>query len=550
MGRAISLRLDQPVEGITLTPWILLRDAEGNHHPNADAPLQFTWSRGAARVCHRTCAAPGCSKRPELQCVLCLESSVPLHQSFFCSTTCLNNNWTYHHLLHKPQIASVLSGGGRRKASAAVACVGGFGDPIECESLWKTEGLGAPGSTQEWVQITKMKSYTPTPEDVNSILKLEVLWHSDKGLLSETIETQVVLPGPPAFPDRTTIDCRTLARKPMGKPTSGGAVPRLRVLSYNVLAEIYAVQSLYSYCPLWALSWAFRSRNLLREIDTYGADLLCLQEVQADHFDDFWSPELTKRGYEGLFKQKQRESGDGKVDGCAVFFKRDKFVLLEKYAIDFNDAALARPNAKQTATQRLLKGNIAMVVVLEYVAGGGAAGSNPGQRLCVANTHIFWDPDFPDVKLWQTHTLIQELEKFVCARDLPLLLCGDFNSVPESSVYELLREGRVRDAHPELSFDPCNILPPVSKLRHSLPLQSVCSSFGEPPYTNFTGHFVGVLDYIWYTTGRLRAVQVMDVPSEERLRPLVALPSSQWSSDHAALVVDMDFLPAASAGGL
>ena len=59
-------------------------------------------------------------------------------------------------------------------------------------------------------------------------------------------------------------------------------------------------------------------------------------------------------------------------------------------------------------------------------------------RICVSNVHIFWDPSFADVKLWQTHILIKELQKFTQARGLPLVLGGDFNSEPKSSVHELL----------------------------------------------------------------------------------------------------------------
>jgi hypothetical protein len=117
------------------------------------------------------------------------------------------------------------------------------------------------------------------------------------------------------------------------------------------------------------------------------------------------------------------------------------------------------------------QGNVALVVVLEEVesgkrgvAGGlgdlGAAGSvgNPllsgmqsspmrapprrKRRLCVANTHIYWDPEYEDVKLWQTWVLCQELEKLVLERQLPMLLCGDFNSMPDSAVYDLLSSER------------------------------------------------------------------------------------------------------------
>jgi endonuclease/exonuclease/phosphatase family metal-dependent hydrolase len=34
-------------------------------------------------------------------------------------------------------------------------------------------------------------------------------------------------------------------------------------------------------CPAWALSWSYRRQNLLRELLSYGADILCLQEARA-----------------------------------------------------------------------------------------------------------------------------------------------------------------------------------------------------------------------------------------------------------------------------
>lgn len=130
---------------------------------------------------------------------------------------------------------------------------------------------------------------------------------------------------------------------------------------------------------------------------------------------------------------------------------------------------------KKAALRRLLKGNVALVVVLEEVdspnklgaaaagvAGVGGMGVGVGgnpllggiqssplrapprrkRRLCVANTHIYWDPEYEDVKLWQTWVLCQELEKLVLERQLPMLLCGDFNSMPDSAVYDLLSADR------------------------------------------------------------------------------------------------------------
>ena len=62
------------------------------------------------------------------------------------------------------------------------------------------------------------------------------------------------------------------------------------------------------------------------------SDVICLQEVQADSYENDLLPALSAMGYDGLFKQKTRESMGqyGKVDGCATFWKRSKFLLMEK----------------------------------------------------------------------------------------------------------------------------------------------------------------------------------------------------------------------------
>lgn len=99
-----------------------------------------------------------------------------------------------------------------------------------------------------------------------------------------------------------------------------------RVLTYNILAEIYATRQMYPYCPVWALSWSFRRELLHRELQTYNADIICMQEVQGDHYKKFFVPMMTELGYEGWYLKKTRESMglEGKVDGCAFFYKRNR----------------------------------------------------------------------------------------------------------------------------------------------------------------------------------------------------------------------------------
>lgn len=67
-------------------------------------------------------------------------------------------------------------------------------------------------------------------------------------------------------------------------------------------------------------------------------DTSCIirQEVQSNHFDNFLLPELQKAGYTAIYKRKTTELYTGTsyaIDGCATFFKRDKFALVKKYEV-------------------------------------------------------------------------------------------------------------------------------------------------------------------------------------------------------------------------
>lgn len=47
-------------------------------------------------------------------------------------------------------------------------------------------------------------------------------------------------------------------------------------------------------------------------------------------------PELQKHGYTAIYKKKTTEMYTGNkyaIDGCATFFRRDRFALVKKYEV-------------------------------------------------------------------------------------------------------------------------------------------------------------------------------------------------------------------------
>ena len=58
--------------------------------------------------------------------------------------------------------------------------------------------------------------------------------------------------------------------------------------------------------------------------------------MQSDHFEEFFGPELEKHGYASVYKKKTAEVYTGTsyaIDGCATFFRRDRFSLVKKYEV-------------------------------------------------------------------------------------------------------------------------------------------------------------------------------------------------------------------------
>ncbi|CAN6586625.1 unnamed protein product [Malus baccata var. baccata] len=593
----VHLPSDIPIVGCELTPYVLLRRPDKNVTTD-DVPesapldghfLRYKWYRVQSDKKVAICSVHP-SEQATLQCLGCVKAKIPVAKSYHCSPKCFSDAWQHHRVLHDRAATAVNENGneeeevfGRFNSSGSGVLNTSLSGSVSSTSLTNGSAPLYPAAVTQrsggetWFEVGRSKTYTPTADDIGHVLKFECVVVDAESKVPvghvNTILTSRVIPAPSPSPRRLVpvngVDV-------MGHLDSDGRISSsgtFTVLSYNILSDVYATSESYSYCPSWALSWPYRRQNLLREIVGYRADIVCLQEVQSDHFEEFFAPELDKHGYQALYKRKTNEVYNGNtqtIDGCATFFRRDRFSHVKKYEVEFNKAAqsltdaMIPSNQKKSALNRLVKDNVALIVVLEAKFSNQGA-DNPGKRqlLCVANTHVNVHQDLKDVKLWQVHTLLKGLEKIAASADIPMLVCGDFNSVPGSAPHTLLAMGKVDPLHTDLQVDPLNILRPLSKLIHQLPLVSAYSSFArlgvglgmeqlrrrmdpttnEPLFTNCTRDFIGTLDYIFYTADSLTVESLLELLDEESLRKDTALPSPEWSSDHIALLAEFRCKP-------
>lgn len=180
--------------------------------------------------------------------------------------------------------------------------------------------------------------------------------------------------------------------------------------------------------------------------------------------------------------------------------------------------------------------HVASVALLEHRA--------TASRIIVANAHIFWNPEYRDVKLVQTALLIEELGKIVDRfgklsprldtpdaprynkdNKVPVVLCGDFNSEPSSGVYEFINTGALSPHHEDFMGFKYGSLT-TDGLRHGLNLKSSYGEIGELPLTNHTPGFSGVIDYIWYSADSLQVTAVMGEVDKEYMSRTVGFPNA------------------------
>nr|XP_020443731.1 protein angel homolog 2 isoform X2 [Monopterus albus] len=202
------------------------------------------------------------------------------------------------------------------------------------------------------------------------------------------------------------------------------------VMSYNILSQELLQDNtyLYRHCHPSVLPWHYRLPNLLAEIQQHDADVLCLQEVQEDHYENQLKPSLEKLGYQCEYKKRTGI----KPDGCAVVFKASRLSLVSSNPVEFfrpGDALLDRDN-------------VGMVVLLRPNSGMGQL--DPSTFICIANTHLLYNPRRGDVKLAQLAILLAEISRLSRLPDgstNPVVLCGDLNSTPWSPLYSFLTTG-------------------------------------------------------------------------------------------------------------
>lgn len=320
------------------------------------------------------------------------------------------------------------------------------------------------------------------------------------------------------------------------------------VMSYNVLADFLTTNFQFPYTTPETRNWDTRKKDILKEILLYRPDVVCLQEIQTvyrrpdepqeiegthenDHLSFFVE---NMRGYDFLYKRKTRFNAPqqpGPDIGNAIFYNKEKFTLVSKCAVEY-ERVLWKESKRDKSARTMLACGHPQVAVFGYLSH-----ILSGKCVLIATTHICSDWKSPYIQLRQVRACLSELRKYN-KQQAPIILAGDFNTQPETPVYQFLSQGQIS----KHMYNTLKVSPKF-EFKQDLGLASAYAKVlgHEPSCTNVTHEFEGTLDYLWYSKRSLRPVSILDIPTKDILKEETGLPSTKFPSDHLPLLCKFKF---------
>jgi exonuclease III len=122
----------------------------------------------------------------------------------------------------------------------------------------------------------------------------------------------------------------------------------VKVGSYNILNPEYARNHPVSFLPSGGAQWASRKNLITNNITSSGCDVIALQEVSRQAFDDL---KATLTGYMGYYAEHNGSADAKKPDGVAIFYKTHLQRL---------DVRICATNARSTTSRRDLYVDLAV----------------------------------------------------------------------------------------------------------------------------------------------------------------------------------------------
>eukprot|EP00929_Paragymnodinium_shiwhaense_P065707 TRINITY_DN32916_c0_g1_i2.p1 TRINITY_DN32916_c0_g1~~TRINITY_DN32916_c0_g1_i2.p1 ORF type:complete len:811 (-),score=162.90 TRINITY_DN32916_c0_g1_i2:11-2443(-) len=408
-----------------------------------------------------------------------LDGSTELWKAFVAcqAVWLLIGAWRFAIRVNKPEVLSLKVHGRPMVGFPLLPKAVGFNCTAE-DMAWKWWCRAADGSTSV---VSDKRMYEPAASDVGATLFVEAKppvrllevegdalvdqaedsgWQTaEVGVVDASLENVDV--------GYAGVRCEAMAVAASSSAAVGAPGSSFRVISYNVLADAYRHcwdEIFHHYCEQSYTASDYRLQVARKEIASYKGDIICMQEVDAKFFKDYWEPHFECLGYRG----KHTVKVSGSEEGCALFVREAAFEVVQLHEMHLAKApeALAERGSSIAAEIKAFLasmpgltsvwnrlGTIAQTALLKCKA------SN--RSLVVCNSHLYFAGLAKTIRILQTALVLEKAHEVAEAAAVELgytpsvILCGDLNSVPESGAVEFLEKKEISAMHGDWVAGSC-----------------------------------------------------------------------------------------------
>lgn len=277
----------------------------------------------------------------------------------------------------------------------------------------------------------------------------------------------------------------------------------INIFNYNILSTDLVDPNRHHKCNVQYLSTKYRSKLLLKKLGYQfkQKSIICLQEL-SDEWISILLPVFLSYNYTFIYDSNFCSPGIAYPNSFSLV--KVKFINIGK-TIDGENLSDAWDRAKQRRNRLLL-------IELK---------GNDIPSFFIGNYHM--PCAFKDPSLMMIHASLLLKVIYGYAKNDPCIVCGDFNSTPNSDVYKMITGQTYNDMTPKFT------------------LRSIYNK--EPEFTNLSnvsdfGEFCDTIDYI-FISNHWKVINVLEMSNQ---KPLIGyFPNQYEPSDHLPIGATLSF---------
>ncbi|EEQ37184.1 Endonuclease/Exonuclease/phosphatase family protein [Clavispora lusitaniae] len=333
--------------------------------------------------------------------------------------------------------------------------------------------------------------------------------------------------------------------------------PSISIMTFNLLSQHYVWKKVFGDLDQNYLDWThYRFPLINQTISQFQCDIMCFQELECSVYENSWKSNFPLKNYSSVYMRKPNPKYWGTkpsefMDGVGVFVNSERFDVVDYYPINYGNYVSEHPDrfdlTDDVVSRVIPRNTVALILKLWD--------KQAEKTVYVTNTHLYWSPKFNDVKLIQTKILLNELARLIGEEENPcIIMCGDYNSTPNSLVFKLLKDGKVKvdtaeefadfdyghkiDGEPldnEFVKSPFDLTPAYGPLLKD----------GSPhklDFTSYSKNLTEVLDHIWFSSATFEANRVLGKVEGDYSAQASGFPDRQFPSDHIPLVSEISYI--------